>query len=305
MQMRSRAWNWLSLPICVGIAPTRVLAKAANRIAKKYQEKTGGVYVIDTEEKRIKGLKWLKVGDIWGIGWRFERKIRAKKGYTAYDFIAPSMEAWIKKEMGVVGLRLKSELEGKSVLGPDRIDVDKKSIATTRSFPKQLTDYDLIRERVSTFATVCAEKLRRQGSCCQTIIVMLVADKYSIDNPKYHYSTAMTLPFATNSALTISNAAIQLLKSLMEGTDTKRFKKAGVIVTELIPEGNRQFNLFMDENPRHLALMKAMDRVNSKMGDRVIRLGAQAKKTWDMKQNMLSNRYTTNPRHILTVNCNE
>lgn len=305
LQMRAKARKCLSLPICVGIAPTRVLAKAANRIAKKFQDKTGGAYVIDTDEKLIKALKWLKIGDVWGIGYRTARKLKAMNVLTAYEFIQPWVEPWIRREMGVVGLRLKSELEGQSVLGPDRIDVDKKSIATTRSFPKQLTEYDLIRERVSTFATVCAEKLRRQGSCCHVIIVMLVADKHRIEDTKYHHSQAMTLPFATNSALTLSNAAIQLLKSLMDSTDTRRFKKAGVIVTELIPEGNRQFNLFLDENPKHLALMKAMDKMNAKAGDRVVRLGAQAKKTWDMKQNMLSKGYTTNPDHILTVNCNE
>jgi DNA polymerase V len=113
----------------------------------------------------------------------------------------------------------------------------------------------------------------------------------------------MTLPFPTNSALTISNASIQLLKNLMDTTDTVLFKKAGVIVTELIPENSRQFNLFLDENPKHLELMKAMDKVNRKMGDRMIRLGTQAKKTWDMKQNMLSPGYTTKFDGILTINC--
>jgi DNA polymerase V len=303
MEMKTRAWKWLSLPIGVGIAPTRVLAKAANYIAKRYQGHTKGVYVIDTEEKRIKALKWLKIGDVWGIGHRMAKKLKAKNIHTAYDFIQPHVEGWIRKEWGVTGLRIKYELEGKSVLGPDPIDTDKKSIATTRSFPSQLTDYDLIRERVSTFATVTAEKLRKQKSCCHNIIVMLVADKHNIDNPRYHYSSAMALPFPTNSALTISNTALQLLKNMLLNTDTIKFKKAGVIVTDLIPQDARQFNLFLDENPKHLALMKAMDKVNMKMGRRMIRLGAQAKKTWDMKQNMLSPRFTTNFSEILTVKC--
>lgn len=303
LQMRTRAQAWLSLPICVGVAPTRVLAKAANRIAKKFQDRTKGVYVMDTDEKRLKALKWLKTEDVWGIGWRSARRLKAKNILTAHDFIQPWAEQIIRKEMGVTGMRLKCELEGTSALGPDPIDIDKKSIATTRSFPKQLTDFDLLRERVSTFATVTAEKLRRQKSCCQTVIVMMVADKHNIDIPKYHYSRAMALPFATNSALTISNVAVQLMKDLMAGTDTIKFKKAGVIVSDLIPEDSRQFNLFTDEDPRHLALMKAIDTVNGKMGDRVVRLGAQAKKTWDMKQDMLSPRYTTSFNDILTVQC--
>ena len=195
------------------------------------------------------------------------------------------------------------ELEGKPTIGDGQVPVEKKSIATTRSFPKQLTDYDLIRERVSTFATVTAEKLRRQHSCCHTVIVMMVADKHSIDIPKYHYSKALTLPFATNSAITISNVAIRLLNEILEGTATVKFKKAGVIVTELIPENTKQLDLFLDEDPRHQALMKAMDKMNQKNGKRVIRLAAQAVKTWDMKQNMLSPRYTTDINDILVVQC--
>ncbi|MXN93049.1 DUF4113 domain-containing protein [Flavobacterium sp. Sd200] len=303
LEMRNRVQKWLSLPICVGIAPSKTLSKAANRIAKKFQGRTQGIYVIDSEEKRIKALKWLKIEDVWGIGYRTAKKLKAKNVLTAYDFTLPQLEPWIKKEMGVVGMRIKMELEGNPAIGDGSVPEQKKSIATTRSFPKQLKDYDLIRERVSTFASVTAEKLRKQNSMCHTVIVMLVADKHSIDTPKYHYSRAITLPFATNSALTISNASIQLLKDLLAGTDTVKFKKAGVIVSELVPDNAKQFNLFNDEDPRHLALMKTMDKVNSKMGSRIVRLGAQAQKTWDMNQNMLSPRYTTDINEILVVQC--
>lgn len=303
LQMKQRVQQWLSLPICVGIAPSKTLAKAANRIAKKYQKETEGVYVMDTDEKRLKALKWIKIGDVWGIGYRTVKKLKAMGVTTALDFIQPGMEQWIKKNMGVIGIRIKLELQGIPAIGSGEVPEEKKSIATTRSFPKQLTDYDLIRERVSTFATVTAEKLRRQKSCCHTVIVMLVADKHSIDIPKYHYSRALTLPYATNSALTISATAIQLLKQLMADTDTIKFKKAGVVVTELIPDNTKQFDLFLEEDPRHLSLMKAMDKVNQKMGTRAIRLGAQARHTWDMKQNMLSPRYTTDFKDILTVQC--
>ena len=303
LEMRNHVLKWLSLPICVGVAPTKTLSKAANRIAKKYQGRTQGVYVIDTEEKRIKALKWLKIEDVWGIGYRTAKKLKAKNVFTAYDFTLPHLEPWIKSEMGIVGMRIKMELEGTPALGDGAVPEKKKSIATTRSFPKQLTSYDLMRERVSTFATVTAEKLRKQKSMCHTIIVMLVADKHTINNPKYHYSRAITLPFATNSAITISNAAIQLLKDLLESTDTVKFKKAGVIVSELVPDNTKQFNLFIEEDPRHVALMKAMDKMNTKMGSRIIRLGTQAEKTWDMQQNMRSPRYTTDINDILVVQC--
>jgi DNA polymerase V len=103
LKIREKILKCLSIPICVGIAPTKVLSKIANRIAKKYYDKTGGSYVIDTEEKRIKAIKWLKIEDVWGIGHCLGKKLKAQNVHTAYDYTLPHMEAWIKKEMGVVG----------------------------------------------------------------------------------------------------------------------------------------------------------------------------------------------------------
>jgi len=204
----------------------------------------------------------------------------------------------------VIGLRLKYELEGKSVLDLESIADQKKSIATTRSFPKQISDFDLLRERMTTFASVCAEKLRKQKSCCHTIIVMLVIDKHTIQTSKYYFNMAVTLPFATNSTLTISNTAIDILKKLYQGNENLKFKKAGVIVTELINENQKQFQLFDEENPKHLALMKVMDRLNYKIGDRKVKLATQnLSLTWNMNQNHLSPKYTTNFKDILEIRC--
>jgi DNA polymerase V len=304
LHMKTRIQKWVGIPVCVGFAPTKALAKVANRIAKKFQDRTSGVYVIDTEEKRLKALKWTKIEDVWGIGYQTTKKAKLRNIHTALDFVAPHNESWIKKEMGVVGLRLKYELEGKSVLDLEPIPDQKKSISITRSFPKQISDFDLLRERVSTFATVCAEKLRKQNSCCHTIIVMLVIDRHTTQTSKYYFNKAVTLPYATNSSLTISNTAIEILKQLYEGNENVKFKKAGVIVTELIPEDKKQFQLFEEENPKHLALMKTMDRLNKKIGDTKVKLGTQnLSLTWNMKQNYLSPKYTTNFKEILEIKC--
>jgi DNA polymerase V len=304
LQMKTRIQKWVGIPVCVGFAPTKALAKVANKVAKKFQERTSGIYVIDTDEKRIKALKWTKIEDVWGIGYQTTKKAKLRNIHTALDFIAPHNESWIKKEMGVVGLRLKYELEGKSVLDLEPIPDRKKSISITRSFPKQISDFDLLRERVSTFATVCAEKLRKQNSCCHTIIVMLVIDRHTIETSKYYFNKAVTLPYATNSSLTISNTAIAMLKKLYEGNENMKFKKAGVIVTELIPEDKKQFQLFEEENPKHLALMKTMDRLNKKIGDTKVKLGTQnLGLTWNMKQNHLSSKYTTDFKEILEIKC--
>ena len=304
LQMKSRIQKWVGIPVCIGFAETKALSKVANKIAKKFQDRTKGVYVIDSEEKRIKALKWTQIEDVWGIGYRTIKKVKLRNINTALDFIQPQHEAWIKKEMGVVGLRLKYELEGKSVMDLEPIVEQKKSISTTRSFPKQIADFDLLRERVTTFAAVCAEKLRKQHSCCHTIIVMLVVDKHSVTTSKYYFNMAMTLPYASNSTLTITNAAVEMLKKLHKGNEGIKFKKAGVIVTELIDENQKQFHLFEEENPKHLALMKVMDRLNHKIGDTKIKLASQnLNLTWNMNQNHLSPRYTTNFKDILEIQC--
>lgn len=302
LQIKTRIQKWLGIPVCVGFAPTKALAKVANKIAKKYQERTQGIYIIDTEEKRIKALKWTKVEDIWGIGFRLTKKMKAKNILTAYDFTLPHNESYIKKEMGVVGLRLKYELEGKSVLALEEAPAAKKQIAITRSFDGNITTFNEMKERVSTFATVCAEKLRKQHSCCYGVILYLRKDKYKVTTQRYNFYKLETLPFASNSTITISNLAIKMLQEIFE--EGEIYKKAGVIVTEIIPENQKQFHLFEEENPKHQAIMKVMDMYHKKTGERKIKLGNQdLQKTWKMKQNHLSQKYTTDFKQILEVKC--
>jgi len=302
IQIKQKLYKGLSMPVCVGFAPSKALSKVANKIARKYPERTKGVYVIDTDEKRIKALKWTKIEDVWGIGHRMKKKMIAKNILTAYDFTEPFFESWIKKEMGVVGLRLRKELLGESVLGIEE-PVTKKSIAITRSFPKQLYDFDSLRERVSTFASVCAEKLRKQESCCHTVIVMLGTMEHKTKTTKQSYHDSITLPFGTDSTLTINQAAMRILEKLYEENKGLRFKKAGVIVTQLSNTNEKQLHLFEQENPKHLSLMRTIDSINKKLGDRKIKLGTQDGITWNMKQELLSQRYTTRLDEILIVRC--
>ena len=302
IQIKYRIQKWLSIPVCVGFAETKALSKVANKIARKFPEQTKGVHVIDSEEKRIKALKWTKIEDVWGIGFRLKKKMKAKNINTAYDFTLPQHEAFIKMIMGVTGLRLKMELEGKSVLELDDPTEDKKSIAITRMFKSKLSDFGEIKERVSTFASVCAEKLRKQKSCCHGIIVLLIKEEQHEKRTRSYFSQMETLPFASNSTLTISKAAVSLLKKIHE--PGVRYSKAGVIVTGIIPENQKQFHLFEDENPKHLKLMQVIDAIHKKTGERKIRLGNQdLQQTWKMNQNFLSKKRTTDFTEILEIPC--
>jgi DNA polymerase V len=301
-QMKNRVQKWVGIPVCIGFAPTKALAKVANKIAKKFQYRTSGVYVIDSDEKRVKALRWTKIEDVWGIGYRWKKKLKAINVHTALDFVNPKNENWIRSQMGVVGLRLKYELEGKSVLEMETHSDTKKSIAITRSFEHKIKSFDELKERVATFAVVCAEKLRKQNSCCYSVIVMLMTDRFAANSNRFYYNRLHTLSFASNSSITISKIAVEILKELyQEGAE---YKKAGVIVTELIHENKKQLHLFEEENPKHHHLMKTIDGLNKKMGDSKVKLGSQdLQRTWKMKQGRLSPRYTTNFNEILEIIC--
>lgn len=300
LQMRKTVEKGTGIPISVGVGATKTLAKVANRIAKKFAKRTNGVYIIDTEEKRIKALKWLKVEDVWGIGRRLAAKLNHDGVFTAYDFTQLDDE-WIAKKFSVVMLRTKQELEGKSVLELDT-PANKKSIATTRSFDVDYTTLQQLDERVVTFAVTCAEKLRKQSSECNTIMVFVHTNRFRKDQPQYSKNIIVQLPFSTNSSIEIAKyACLGLQKIFREGY---RYKKAGVIVMDITPENTSQQGLFEHSDLRHKPLMRAVDKVNDKTGSHQVRLAAQhPKRRWKMRQEYLSARYTTSLQEIIEVKC--
>ncbi len=288
----------VGIPVSIGFASTKALCKVANRIAKKFPVKTNGVYVIDTEEKRIKALKWLSVEDVWGIGKKIAIKLKAIGVNTAYDF-TQLHDSYIRRNFSVVGLRLKHELEGKQRLDLEEV-TNKKTIATTRSFKNDISDINELRERISTYAVLCAEKLRKQYSDCNLITVFILTNRFDKNKTQYYKSITVTLPYASSSSITISKYATQALLSIYK--KGYHFKKAGVIVNGLTSQSNKQINLFTNENPKHINLMKAIDTINSNLGMSKIKLGSQdLGRTWKMRQERLSNRYTTNWNEILEV----
>ena len=140
-EIREKILKWTGIPVSIGFAPTKALAKVANRISKKFDKKTNGVYVINSREEREKALKWLKIEDVWGIGYKHATRLKSYKINKAYDFIKLP-DDWVRKQMSIVGLRLKKELEGESVLSLGESRSPKKAIATTRSFEKNLTCFE-------------------------------------------------------------------------------------------------------------------------------------------------------------------
>ncbi|WP_435136319.1 Y-family DNA polymerase [Formosa sp. A9] len=296
--IRTRILKWTGIPTCVGIAPTKALSKVANKIARKFPEQTKGVFVIDSEASRIKALKWMKIEDVWGIGRRLAKRLQAKRCKTAYDFTQLS-DAVIRKEFSITEWKLKQDLLGRATLKLEE-RVPKKAIATTRSFEGTISNCNDITERISTFASSCAEKLRKQGSRCHMIVLHLSSDRHKVSDAQEYAKKIIALPFPTNSTLLICAQAAAAAKQMFK-TGIK-YKRAGVIVTGLVDNDAFQLNLFDVENPKHKPLMDTIDTLNSKYKGYKIKLGNQdLERTWKMKQERLSPRYTTNINDIIIV----
>ena len=286
------------IPISVGFAPTKALAKVANKIAKKFPDRTNNVYVIDSEEKRIKALTWTKIEDVWGIGRKHAKRLQAKSIFNAYQF-TQMPDDWIRKEMAVVGLRLKHELEGKPTLDLE-VKKKKKMIATTRSFEKPMTKLEDISERIATFTASCSEKLRRQKSHCNVIMVFVHTNYFRKDQPQYSRNIVINTDFPTNSTIELNNYAQTALKAIFK--EGYHYKKAGVIVMGLTPNNETQLSLFATSNPRHQPLMSVVDKLNKSFGKNKIKFGNQSLgRQWKMKQEKLSKSYTTKISEVITI----
>jgi DNA polymerase V len=298
-RMRKQVKQWTGIPVSVGLAPSKALAKIANKIAKKFTAKTQGVYVIDTEEKRIKALKWTAIGEVWGIGRQHKMRLEAMGVQTALDFVRLP-DDWIRAHMSVLGLRLKKDLQGLPFIQLEEIDPPKKSIATTRSFETTVSQWGDLEERVATFAVSCAEKLRKQRSNCSALYVFVRSDPHKKGATPYRNSCTVTLPYASNSNLDLSKYALTAAKSLFR--KGIHYKKAGVIALGLAPAETRQLTLFESHVGKHQALMYAIDKIHHRYGPHQMKLGNQdLKRTWKMRQEHLSKRYTTALTDIIKV----
>lgn len=296
--IHKRILKGTGIPVSLGFAPTKALAKLANRIAKKFPDRCNNVYVIDNEEKCIKALKWLKIEDVWGIGRAHANRLKSIKVNTAFDFIQLS-DDWVRNNMSVVGLRLKHDLEGKPTIGTEEVKA-KKNIACTRSFEGMITDYNQLKERIATFAGTVGEKLRKENSHTNMVCVFLNTNRFREDLPAYNPTIMFPTDFPTNSSLAIIETAQKAFKRIYR--EGYQYKKAGVIVTNITPANSFQLNIFNGENPKHANLMQAIDKVNSSAGRKLIRFGGQSLgRVWKMKQERLSPSYTTKFSDIIRV----
>ncbi|MFY0483231.1 Y-family DNA polymerase [Flavobacterium sp. PLA-1-15] len=286
----------VGIPTSIGFAPTKSLAKVANKIAKKFPERTGNYYIIDTEEKRIKALKWTEIGDVWGIGRQFSKKLKSINVNNAYQFTMLP-DAYVRKEFSVVGLRLKHDLSGMPTIEFEDVK-PKKGIATTRSFENMITDKRELSERVSTFSALAGVKLRSQQSNCELVHVFLQSNRFRLDLPQFNPKVTVKIPFPTSSTFEINKYAQKALNEIYQSGI--QYKKAGVILMGISQDDTQQLSMFEYENPKEKVLMKVLDKINLKLGEKV-RFGNMGVSKWKMRQEHLTPQFSTNLNHIIKV----
>lgn len=294
----NRVTRGTGIPMSLGIASTKTLAKIANKFAKKYPA-YNRVCIIDTEEKHLKALQQTEIREVWGIGHKQAIKLGKQGIKTAYDFIQLP-EAWVRKEMTVTGERTWKELRGISCIRMESIPPAKKQICTSRSFGKMISDIDTMIEAIATHASTCAKKLRKQKAYANSLMVFIHTNNFREDLPQYWKNTVIHLPVPSNDTQEIIHYALIGLKNIfMQGY---QYKKAGVIITEITEDA--QLGLFDSvDREKHHKLMQIVDKINGEHGQR-IKLAVQGNgREWMLKQEQLSGRYTTDINQIININC--
>lgn len=288
------------MPISLGIAPTKTLAKMASKFAKKHKGYKG-VCLIDTDEKREKALKLFPVEDVWGIGYRSVERLHNQGIKTAWDLTQKS-ESWIKRELTITGVRTWKELRGESCISTEELP-HKQSICTSRSFAEQgLNRLADIEEAVANFAAQCARKLREQHTVCNSITIFLHTSRFREDVPQSYIYHSINLQVPTNNQQELISYAVKMLRANWKEGNF-HYKKAGVIVWGICRDDAIQGNLFDTVNrSKQAALVKAIDAINRKNGHNKIRVAVQGdEKGWQLKREYISQQYTTNLDEVIVL----
>ncbi|HBM2513434.1 TPA: translesion error-prone DNA polymerase V subunit UmuC, partial [Enterobacter hormaechei] len=289
--MRERIRRETGLTIGVGFGPTKTLAKLANHAAKKWT-KTNGVVDLSESRRQRKLLQLTDVGDVWGIGWRINQRLKTLGIMTALQ-LADSDIRMLRKNFDVIIERTARELRGESCLALEDAPGPKQQIVNSRSFGERVTRLEDMQQAVASYAARAAEKLRAQGSRCRHVTVSIATGRYGTE-PQYSHSAPVTSEYPTADTRDITGMALRGLASIWR--DGYRYAKAGVILSDFWQSDTAQFDLFSEQLPRANAdaLMAALDGINRSGKGKVWFAGqGTGESIWQMKRNMLSPRYTT------------
>ena len=304
LRIRNTIERWTGIKVSVGVAPTKTLAKLANYMAKQNKTDTDCVTVLDTREKINQALQITDVKNLWGVGRQYADKLKAYNINSAWD-LYNMPEEWAHRYLGgVAGTRLIRELHGEPAIFMEKELVNKKMIATTRMFGTPVTELNDIKEAVATYTCRAAEKLRRQRSAA-SIINVFVVPKEEAKTPHFRHGPAigthMILPTPTVITQELIKPALKLAEQLYE--KGRLYKKAGVVLSGLVPDTTIQANLF-EPPAKNMGrfLMEMMDNINFSMRDDMVKFASSGtKRNWKMRQDFHSPRYTTRWEELYEV----
>ncbi|MCF2899135.1 Y-family DNA polymerase [Pseudoalteromonas sp. OFAV1] len=295
--IRRTVWRETKLPVGVGFGPTATLAKAANHAAKKLSG-FDGVAVIDSEASRIAILKAMDIQDVWGVGRRLAKKLKAMNINTAFD-LAEQEPRKMKRLFSIVLERTVNELRGKSCLAWDDVRQDKKEIFSTRSFGERITDATALKTALINHAVIVARKLRTQGSLTQRLLMFVASSPHQ--DGYYKKSYIYEFSVATADSRVFANAISEVFKHLYK--PGVPFYKCGIGALELSSQMFQQPDLFQApiDNP---SLMKCLDKINARYGVGTLALASETTTTrWHMKREYLSPHYTTRWHNLPKIHC--
>ena len=284
-------WRQTSIPVSVGIAPTKTLAKIASKLCKQYPKLRGGCYMHRPQDIE-KVLKKIPVGDVWGIGRKSAYKLNERGVNTAYDFTL-LQENIVRSLLGITGVRTWKELQGIPCIEFEDTFEASQSICVSRSFSQEITEEAELVEQIANFAASAVEKLRAQHSACVEMKIFAYTNRFRDDEPQRYGSELVSFSEASNDHMTIISAAVSAARYVY-----KRgfgYKKAGVVISKLIPSNGVIHTLFADGDKieRDSKLSSAMDIINSTYGRGTLKMGAQGSGKIKASSDNQSPHYTT------------
>lgn len=291
---------YTDIPVSVGIAPSKTLAKMGSKLSKKYKGYRS-VCMIDNDEKRRKTLELFKLSDVWGVGRQTLIKLNYYGIHTPLEF-ADKKESWVRSHFNLPGIQTWKELNGIPCIDTSEV-VQRQSICTSRSFGEMVTDFDTLKASVASFASSCANKLRGQHSVAGTVTVLVMSYRFREDLPQYNNSQTIQLPISTSDTIEITRVALTALRDIYkEGIS---YKKAGVILGNISDASVIQQNLFdeVKNRPQRFQLMKSIDELNHRYGMKSVRLAVEGvdKQAWHAKSEHRSGNYLSNIKELLTI----
>jgi len=304
IKLKQRVFQWIGIPVAVGIGHSKTQAKLANHLAKK--QANGVLDLTQMQTSTLHALyKQVKVKNIWGVGRQLSQQLTEQGIETAYDLIKCDPKS-LRKRFSVNIERIALELNGQACLSFHESPANKQNIVSSRSFGQNVTEFSVMREAVSSYVATAAEKLRKQHGTCQAVTVFITTPPYQARLPQYRNQYTLPLIYPTDSTILLTKIALRALQHIWQAG--YQYQKASVMLSKIQNKTSLQTDLFAQNpqysgNPKSDRLMKTLDKINQQMGKNTLQLASSGlqKNRWKMNRNLISKRYTTNWQELLTV----